>query len=159
MGWFLAAAVFLLTAALALRSSSPGKAIAIAISAVVAVLVALGLFLLGDPESDRRATIVPAEQIALSDTKTTSDRYGHQLSGMILNRSARRLGTVTLRVTYRDCPSPQACVDVGSETQRVFLALPPGQATTFSVALTRAGATARNDLTWSAVVVDGAADF
>ncbi|MBX9739524.1 MAG: hypothetical protein K2X62_05615 [Beijerinckiaceae bacterium] len=158
MGWFLAAAVFLLTTAFVFRTSSPRNAFLIAACALLSIIAALVLFVTDDGGHGPRKTI-PASGLTLSDVRLTTDRYGHQLTGRIANGTDRRLGTVTLKVTFRACPQPEACNEVGSESASVFMALPAGQTGGFSVLLARAGPLAKPDLLWNAEVVDAVADF
>lgn len=158
MGWFLAAAVFLLTTSFVLRTSSPRNALLIAACALLSIVAALVLFIT-EESNDKPGRSIPPASIALNDARLTSDRYGHQLTGRITNNADRRLGTVTLKLTFRECPQPEACRDVGSETASVFMALPPGQSGGFSLLLSRAGPLARPDLQWSAEVADAVADF
>jgi hypothetical protein len=159
MGWFLAAAVLLLTAALVLRTSSPRKALAIAGVALLAIVGAVLAFLLSDPQGGARSTAIAPSEIVLSDVILSTDRYGRQLSGDITNSSERRLKTVTLRLTFRDCVQDQPCREAGEEMEQVFLALPPGQTGHFSVLVARAGLKLKGELKWSAEVAEAVADF
>src|SRR6478672_10132284 len=103
MGFLFAAAVVLLIAALVLHSAHPKRALAIAALGVAGLAVGVVLFLVDH------------------------DRYGAQLSGRVSNTSERRLGTLTLTVTYKECAPGGACRVLGEESPRLFLALPPGQ--------------------------------
>lgn len=158
MGWFLAAAVFLLTTSFVLRTSSPRNALLIAACALLLIVAALVVFITDHGGQTSRRSIA-ATNVILNDARLTSDRYGHQLTGRITNTADRRLGTVTLKITFRECPQADACRDVGSETSSVFMALPPGQSGGFSALIARAGALARPDLQWSAEVTEAVADF
>ena len=87
-----------------------------------------------DRHGPRHAEQYPVGELALSDVAITQDRYGEQLSGRVTNASARRLGTLTLTVTYKECVAGGACRVLGEESPRLFLALPPGQTNGFSAA-------------------------
>ncbi|MDB5649435.1 MAG: hypothetical protein JWL62_955 [Hyphomicrobiales bacterium] len=159
MGWFLAAAVLLLTAAIAYRTSSPRNALIIAGIAVLAIAGAVLAFLLGDPQGRVRSAGIAPEEIVLSNVVLTTDRYGRQLSGDITNSSEKRLKTLSLRLTFRDCEAGKPCRPAGEEVEQVFLALPAGQIGHFSVLVARAGLKLKGELQWNVDVVEAVPDF
>ncbi|MDB5546152.1 MAG: hypothetical protein JWO64_3301 [Hyphomicrobiales bacterium] len=157
MGFLFAAAVVLLIAALVLHSAHPKRAMAIAAIGVAGALAGVVLLLI-DPDRDAPAAI-PVSELALADVAITHDRYGAQLSGRVSNASARRLGTLTLTVTYKECATGGACRVLGEESPRLFLALPPGQTNGFSILLTQGALAAKPGVTWDCVIASAHSDF
>ncbi len=156
MVWLFLAAVTLLIAALALRAKSPGRAIAVA---AIALLTGLGALVFLLAEQDTPPAVIAAEELTLADVVLSSDRYGHQLSGRVTNRSARRLGTLALTITFKECPAQTPCRELGKETVRLFLALPPGQTGGFSALLSQGALADRASVSWDCAVTGANADF
>lgn len=157
MGLLLVAAVVLLIAALVLRSAHPNRALAIALVGIVGAFGAGALFLL-DREPPAPASI-DAAALALSDTRVEQDRYGRQLAGQIHNSSKLRLGTLTLKVTYKECAPEGACRVLDEEHPRLFLALPPEQTKGFSVLLAKAALLDQPHVSWECAIDSAQADF
>jgi hypothetical protein len=157
MGWLLAAAVFLLSVAFVLRSKSPKRAIAIAIAAILAVIGAIGI-LLFDTEATGPARIA-VQDLALTSVRISSDRYGGQLIGRVTNNSTKRLGTMTLLVTFKECAAEKDCRTLFTQSPRVFLALPAGQTGSFSVLLAEDLPTDRPDVKWDCTIAEATVDF
>lgn len=157
MAFLFAAAVLLLIAALVLRSAHPKRALAAAAIGVVGALAGVVLFLVDHGPEGPAA--IPASELTLSDLAITRDRYGDQLSGEVRNGSSRRLGTLTLTITYKECAPEGACHVLDEEKPRVFMALPSGQSNRFSILLTKAAATARPGVTWECVITSAQSDF
>jgi hypothetical protein len=157
MGFLFAAAVVLLIAALVLHSAHPKRALAIAAVGIAGALAGVVL-LLTDTEREAPASI-PIAELSLADVAVSQDRYGAQLSGHVSNASARRLGTLTLTVTYKECAPEGACRVLGEESPRLFLALPPGQTSGFSVLLTKEALAARPGVSWECVIASAQSDF
>lgn len=157
MGFLFAAAVVLLIAALVLHSAHPRRALVVALIGVAGGAVGLVLYLV-DRNREGPAAIA-ATDLSLSDVALTQDRYGPQLTGRVRNDSARRLGTLTLTVSYRQCTPDGACRALGTETPRLFLALPPGQTSGFSTLLTSAAFVALPGLQWECTIAEAQSDF
>lgn len=157
MGFLFAAAVVLLIAALVLHSAHPKRALAIAGVGVAGALAGVAMLLM---DTDKNASpAIPVGELALADLAITHDRYGAQLSGRVSNASARRLGTLTLTVTYKECTPEGACRVLGEESPRLFLALPPEQTNGFSVLLTQGALAARRGVSWDCVIASAHSDF
>ena len=156
MVYILAATAFILVAVVAFRTASPSRALAIAGGAGLILLGAL--FYLADGERDAPPAIDPG-QLALSGLKMTADRYGHQLTGDIANRSPRRLGTMTLRVTYRTCPTPEACLIHGEESHEIFMGTAAGRTGHFSVLLGKGELAEKTGASWVVSISAASADF
>jgi hypothetical protein len=103
--------------------------------------------------------LIATTDLTLRDVALTQDRYGPQLSGHVSNGSARRLGTLTLTVTYRQCAPDGACRTLGTETPRLFLALPPGQTGGFSTLLTQGAFMALPGIAWDCTIAAAQTDF
>ena len=157
MGLLFAAAVVLFIAALALRSAHPQRALVIGCLGLAGAATALALFLT-DRDRDAPAPIATTE-LTLSDVALSTDRYGSQLTGHVRNGSARRLGTLTLTITYRQCAPDGTCKILGTETPRLFLALPPGQTGSFSTLLTQGALFALPGVTWDCAIASARTDF
>jgi len=157
MGLLFAAAVVLLIAALVLHSAHPRRAFVVALFGLVGGAAGLILVLI-DRDRDAPALIATTD-LTLRDVALTQDRYGPQLSGHVSNGSARRLGTLTLTVTYRQCAPDGACRTLGTETPRLFLALPPGQTGGFSTLLTQGAFMALPGIAWDCTIAAAQTDF
>lgn len=157
MGFIFGAAVVLLIAALVLRSAHPQRALVVAALGGIGVLVAAGLWLL-DRERSGPASIAP-EQLTLAGVALSRDQYGAQLTGRLTNRSDARLGTVTLAVTFRECPAEGACRVLAEERPRIFLALPPGQTGGFSILLAQGALAGKPGVSWDCRIAAAQADF
>ena len=75
-------------------------------------------------------TVIPSDQVELTDIRLASSRGSYRLSGKIENLSQRyTLRDVHLEVTLYDCP-PRAvnekCVLIGQETSYSYVSVPPG---------------------------------
>jgi len=157
MGLLLVAAVVLLVAALVLRSAHPNRALLVAGVAIAGAVAGLVLYLV-DRDRDAPAAIALSE-LSLSDVRITQDRYGQQLSGAVHNGSTKRLGTLTLKVSFKRCAPEGACENLGEESPRIFLALPPGQTNGFSILLTKAAVIEQPGVSWDCVIAGAQTDF
>ena len=81
------------------------------------------------------------------------------MSGRVRNSSLRRLGTLTLNVTYRQCTPDGDCKVLGTESPRLFLALASGQSDGFSTLLTQHALIALPGVAWDCAIASAQSDF
>lgn len=156
MPYLLAAAAFIVVSVLAFKSASPARALAIAGAFGVAILA--GLYMLANAP-DREPPTIETSLLTLADARMSSDRYGHQLTGRVTNGSQRRLGTITLRVTYRDCPAEGECRVTGEESHEIFMALVPKLSGGFSIRLRESELAEKTGANWQVSIAAARADF
>lgn len=109
---------------------------------VVALFVALfaSYFLLPASETERRATRISVEQIALSDVDLIIDSRFLKLVGRVTNQStAYHLRSFEIEVTQFDCPAEdiphEECAIVGQDVSTARVDIPGGQTRDFSALL------------------------
>ncbi|HXG06856.1 MAG TPA: hypothetical protein VNI77_05975 [Nitrososphaera sp.] len=146
--------VVLIVIALAFIFPRFGKTLLIL--AGVLVLLFVGIYLYYEREEEASKRRITVDQIELDGLQLKSgySSSSFTLVGRLRNKSNQyTLSSVTLKVTFQDCPPTGECETIGENDVWLFESIPPGQARDFykSVYLSNASSV-RGRLRWSYVI-------